>query len=852
MLRVVTLLSSAPVEHPLVPLVPAPRRRGLVRHLRRHGSATALIGPDGERLAYADLAERVEREASTYAAARRLVLLEVRADVEGVVAYLGALAAGQVVLMAGESAVPGLAAAYDPDVVVGSRGRVDVRDRSAHELHPDLALLLSTSGSTGSPKLVRLSADNLVANAASIVEALGIRGTDVAALTLPLHYCYGLSVLHSHLLAGAAVLLTQHSVVDEELWHEVRRHGVTTFPGVPHTFDLLERSGFADRDLPSLRYLTQAGGRMPPERVRGFAELGRRKGFDLQVMYGQTEATARIAVLPADRAVDAPDAIGLPVPGGSLSLRPVSGDDVSAEPGVGELVYAGPNVMLGYAETVDDLALGRTVDELATGDLGRLRADGLWEVVGRRGRVAKVLGLRIDLDRAERLLTAAGVLATVADGGDRLVLALVDQAARVDAQRVLALAGASLSLPATALEVVVLQELPRLPNGKVDQQALVALAQESETTDAEDGPSADTVAALFSTALGRTTGPDDSFVSLGGDSLSYVEVSLRLESLLGRLPADWPTATVSQLASGAIDGAPRRGHLVETNVLLRAFAIVSIVGSHANLFTLLGGAHLLLAVAGFNLARFQLTPAPRSERITHLLRSAARIAVPSVAVIALVSLWTDGIGWRQAMLVNGITTRHWSEPGWYYWFVEAAVYLVLVVAAFVAVPRLDRLERRHPFWLPFGLAAAALVTRYGLVGVPGDNLHRAHVVFWLFAIGWAAARASRHLHRVLLSVMAVATVPGFFDEGARDAYVAVGLLVLVWLPTVRLPQSAARVIGLLAASSLWIYLLHWQVYPHLEYRIPWLATVLSLGVGVGAWLLIERTSRRVGTWFGNP
>ena len=360
------------------------------------------------------------------------------------------------------------------------------------------------------------------------------------------------------------------------------------------------------------------------------------------------------------------------------------------------------------------------------------------------------------------------------------------------------------------------------------------------------------MAALYERALGRHVGAGDTFVSLGGDSLSYVEVSLRLEALLGRLPQDWPTTTVAELAAARPRGVRRRrGTLVESNVVLRAFAIVSIVGSHANLFTLLGGAHLLLAVVGFNLARFQLTPADRRDRVRHLLRSAARIAVPSVLVIATVAVWTDGLGWRQALLVNGVTSTHWVEPGWYYWFIEAVVYLIVAVAALTAVPAVDRFERAHPFWLPFGLAVAALVTRYGLVGVPGDNVHRAHVVFWLFALGWAAARATRPLHRVLLSVMVVATVPGFFTEGARDAYVAAGLLALVWVSTVRLPDLVARVTGVLAAASLWTYLLHWQVYPHLEHRIPWLATALSLAVGVAAWWLVGRVAAAWRRHLGN-
>src|SRR5262249_42494349 len=148
-----------------------------------------------------------------------------------------------------------------------------------HRLHDDLALLLSTSGSTGSPKLVRLSYRNLTANANTIAGYLDIRETDRAATTLPMCYCYGLSVVHSHLLRGAGLILPDPTVVDDKFWERFRRHRGTSFAGVPYTFELLERVGTHTLALPHLRYITQAGGRMPPERVRRFAELGRRQGW---------------------------------------------------------------------------------------------------------------------------------------------------------------------------------------------------------------------------------------------------------------------------------------------------------------------------------------------------------------------------------------------------------------------------------------------------------------------------------------------------------------------------------------------------------------------------------------------
>ena len=377
-----------------------------VARLASHGDRAALVTPAGT-VTYTELAARVAGVADRLGPTRRLVLVAGANDVDPIVTYLAALSAGHpVILVPGDN--PGnLAAvrdAYDPDVVHDAAGLVERRDGTAHELHPSLALLLSTSGSTGSPKLVRLSAENVEANAAAIANYLGIRPEDVAATTLPMHYCYGLSVINSHLLAGASLLLTSLSVVDACFWEQFRTHRATTLAGVPYTYDLLDRVGFADMDLPSLRYVTQAGGRLAPGRVRRYAELGRRRGWDLFVMYGQTEATARMAYLPPDLALRSPSAIGVPVPGGSFSLEPLPEMPLARDGvvDVGELVYDGPNVMLGYAETPADLALGRVVGSLRTGDVARRTADGLYEVIGRRSRFAKVFGLRIDLDEVER------------------------------------------------------------------------------------------------------------------------------------------------------------------------------------------------------------------------------------------------------------------------------------------------------------------------------------------------------------------------------------------------------------------------------------------------------------------
>jgi len=843
-----------------VSLLPSVDSAPLAARLAAYGDRVALLGAGAPSagLTYAALADRVAGFAARLGTTRRLVLVEGANHVDALVAYLGAHAAGCPVLLTGPGqARRAVAAAYDPDVSwTPGDGLVEHRPAPAVELHPDLALLLSTSGTTGSPKLVRLSRTNVLSNAAAIVDYLGIREDDVAATTLPMHYCYGLSVVHSHLLRGAALLLTDDSVTDASFWADVRRHGVTSFAGVPHTFDLLDRTGFADLDLPSLRYLTQAGGRMAPERVRRYARLGQRRGWDLVVMYGATEATARMAWLPPLLAADAPETIGIPIPGGSFTIEPLPERPLSGpgEPEVGELVYHGRNVMLGYAESPADLALGRTVHELRTGDVGRQREDGLFEIVGRRSRIAKVFGLRIDLDLVERVLAGRGLIAAAADGGDRLVVAVGTGAAPVDPGRVMAVVREEFGLAPAGVRLLTPTDLPRLPNGKTDYRALVAEGLDSARPAGADSAGLDSarpaeIRDVFARLLGRPdVNDDDTFAGLGGDSLSYVEASLQLEALLGALPADWPRRTVRGLAAAP---PPRRrwGRTLEGSVLLRALAIVAIVGSHANLFTLVGGAHVLIGVLGFNFGRFHADK-PVVERTRAVARSVARVAGPSMLVIGLASLGTRELGWAQILLVNGFFgPEGWSEPQWHYWFIECALTLTVLAALLLAVPAIDRLARRAPFWLPLGLAVLGLVPRYEVLPAvfpDGDFIHRAHAVFWLFALGWAAAKASTVGHRLLVSAVVVLAVPGFFvGDVERDAIVVAGLLALVWVSRVRLPAVAARLGGVLAAASMWIYLVHWQVYPHLEYRNPPLATLLSLVAGVVAWRLWSYAEQRV-------
>lgn len=276
---------------------------------------------------------------------------------------------------------------------------------SAVPLHEDLALLLTTSGSTGSPKFVRQSHANLQANTASIVEYLGLDASDRAITTLPMNYTYGLSILNTHLAVGATLLLTNKTLMQREFWSFFKEHGATSFGGVPYTYEILKKLRFFRMDLPSLRTMTQAGGRLAPELHREFARFAADTGRRFVVMYGQSEATARMSWLPPERSLEKCGSIGIAIPGGRFELIDSQGQVIDQPDSTGELVYFGDNVTLGYAESAEDLARG---DErggvLATGDLARRDAEGYYYIVGRKNRFLKIFGNRVGLDEVERLL----------------------------------------------------------------------------------------------------------------------------------------------------------------------------------------------------------------------------------------------------------------------------------------------------------------------------------------------------------------------------------------------------------------------------------------------------------------
>lgn len=446
-------------------------------------SAIALVDAQAGEVSYTELAQRVSACSAQLPSTRSLIALCMDTDLQSVCWYLAALQAGHPLILLDSALDPALLQAllltYQPHVLL--RGaEVQVQHQQPLTLHADLALMLSTSGTTGSPKLVRLSRQNLQSNAIAIVDYLQLSAAETAITTMPLHYSYGLSILNSHLLAGAKLVLTADGLLSREFWQLVQQHQVSSLSGVPYIWQMLKKMRYERFKTDSVRYLTQAGGRLDNDSLRYFQQQTQAKQQQFVVMYGQTEATARIAYLPSELLAEKTGSIGRAIPGGKLWLRLADGQLTDKPDTEGELIYQGPNVMLGYAESLADLALGDICQgQLATGDIGYCDQDGCFYITGRAKRFIKMFGLRISLDAVDEVLACRGLDATSAGRDDKLMIFISNNAAIAPSALATELS-ALFKINVNAIAVHPIDAIPRSSNGKVDGQAIKALMAEYE------------------------------------------------------------------------------------------------------------------------------------------------------------------------------------------------------------------------------------------------------------------------------------------------------------------------------------------------------------------------------------
>lgn len=434
------------------------------QNLGSFGNQVAAVCADGRTLTYRDLNSESNRAAALFSERKKLVFLLAQNDLKTLITYIALLKAGHTCALINprihSDLLQNLIAVYQPDFVCDSNREMVQRNCPSKEIYPNLALLLSTSGSTGSPRFVRLTAKNLDSNASAIAEYLRLTSSDRPITTLPFSYSYGLSVINSHLAVGATLILTDDSLVSKNFWNMLRQHQPTSMAGVPYTYEMLKRLNFVQNAPASLHTLTQAGGKLDPQLALEIAEAANARGIRFFIMYGQTEAAARIAFLDPAKVAKKPNSIGQPIPRGHLEVL-----DQNKPNREGELVYRGPNVMMGYAESHLELAKGDELHGiLHTGDIGYFDEDRDFYITGRRNRFLKIFGNRVNLDEAEQMLKRQGIECAAGGSDDRICIAVLNKDRVFEVRKTLS---SFLGIHHSAIEISVVPEIPKNDAGKV-------------------------------------------------------------------------------------------------------------------------------------------------------------------------------------------------------------------------------------------------------------------------------------------------------------------------------------------------------------------------------------------------
>ncbi len=451
----------------------------------KNKTSVALIDDKSHEITYGELAEKM-KEAGSKVQPRSIIFNLCKNTVGAMVGYLGFIENDAVPLNLSDKIdkelLKSLIATYTPaylwvpeketdaygyEAIYNTYGYTLLRTgNKVYPIHDDLQFLMTTSGSTGSPKLVRYKKGNLEANAKNVAIAFGWTERERPLCDLGMQYTMGLNVINTHLYVGATVLLTTYNIMSGEFWDYIREKKATNFTGVPFSYDLFFRLHFERMDLPYLTTFSEGGGKLTDARFVQMAEYASRTGKRFIASFGTTETSARMACLPAELALTKTGSIGRAIPEGELFLIDENGK-VQTEPvAEGEMCYRGPNVTMGYAVCREDLQKGDEFNgEYHTGDLARRDEDGCYFVTGRMSRFLKLLSYRVSLDQSERLIQQEFNIECACSGTDqRMNIYLTDGSRKVELLDYIA---SKTHLYKSLFKVFVVPEIIRNDSGKV-------------------------------------------------------------------------------------------------------------------------------------------------------------------------------------------------------------------------------------------------------------------------------------------------------------------------------------------------------------------------------------------------
>jgi len=734
----------------------------------------------------------------------------------------------------------------------------------------DVAQIAYTSGTEGEPKGVLLSHRNLTSTARRIQQVMKLTTEVREYVGVPVFHSFGLGRARAVLAAGGSIFVPPNGFNLREIGAMLEADAINAISAVPSLWRLvLKNRDLFERHASRVRWIEIGSQPMSAAEKLQLRELF--SSACIVQHYGLTEAS-RSTFLTVSEATPAElESVGQPT--GDVELQ------ISAD---GRIRIRGSNVAHEMLVEGRRVRVADQSDWLTTNDLGEVRAGRLY-FLGRADDLLNISGIKLPPhlveERMSELLqvTDGFCVARIPDAmrGDGLLIAALDGLDRSDlrlreaAERALSERGVS---GAGAISIVRWPELPRTESGK-PRRAEVSRRFSAQSDGGQSTAAAQEksllgwpklfgrskprgVRALYQRTFPRAAVTDKAtFVTLGGDSLSFVELSVRLGDYLGYLPENWQAQSIV-----ALEALPRQRaftHGVDTTVILRAVGMLAIVMGHFDVPHVDGSTFLLLAVAGFNFARFQLPNIVATGSVRTVLKTALRIAIPTFLVIALLEVKKSDVQLTALLLLDNWTDARDEKFG--FWFLELMVQVLLLVALLFSWRRAREWACAHSFQFALAILGGCVASA---IFVPffwnTEHLYNRvpHMLTWLFALGWVLAAAKSIKQRLLVGALTLVLPPLVWEHvldkfwlGHGVIWLTFGGIGLLLVSRVRLFYPLNNVAALVASASMFIYLSHytlrgwWQKFGPVQH--PAIEVLIAIVGGVVIWWVWEAATREL-------
>lgn len=778
---------------------------------------------------------------------------------ERLAAMLGVLAPGRFVTIGEDLAPLATTAPRIPFSIDALLAADDADARIDHGSAAAIAYLLFTSGTTGVPKCIATAHPPLVHFIGWYEATFQVSTASRFSMLSGLGHDPLLRDVFVPLSTGAALHVPPPAAVLDP----VRLYAWLAEARITHahvTPQLLRIACAGRREQPALdalRYVCSGGDTLRAKQAREVIALA--PGARVVNFYGSTETPQAMGFHVFDPREDAGDAV--PIGRGIADVDLLVLDEALAptSPGTrGQIAIRTRYLSAGYRGdpeltqrkfVVDPHATDPDVRLYLTGDLGRARADGAVSIEGRADDQVKIRGFRVELgDVVAQLLRAPGVKDAVVlperlgDGESRLVAYLVGPGETAAVRDVMVTSAPPYMVPG---RFVWLPAFPLLPNGKVDRAGLARTAPEPESPAEPLDPIEAAIVARWRALLSQPRiDPGSTFIELGGDSLSFIEASVHLEDLLGRLPERWERLSIRALAQQK-QASRSRWARVDSSVLLRAISIVGVVVGHYELPNLAGTVIALFVVSGMSFGKYLAPQVVGTGRVTPILRLVGKIAIPSILYSILVNVFFGLPKWPGMLLVNNLVSASSHESGIGFWYIDVLVQCFAILAILLAVPPVRRLVAGDPFAI---LVGATLAFTGIAVAAPWvvSTAHLAdrvpHHYLGAVFLGWAIVHATTPRRKlVVAAVTLVAFAPFAWESEYYLWFPFVATFFVLAVDRVSVPRLLGRLVNIVASASLFIYLTDHQVgwafeKVHLADQ-GLLMVVTAVIVGVALWKL---------------